>query len=175
MLYRRLCLSLAIGIELAASLAAQSLPDKSRPRNIFEALEEVSAGEGLITIIQSSELRHLVGSVTSTRTANTLGRDGKYTLLMGYRIQVFNSNLPNAKSEAYNRAEQLKRLAPSMSSYITYKAPFWKLTIGNFLSREEASSARTNLVRTLPAWMRESYVVRDKVRILNYTDPNANQ
>ena len=94
---------------------------------------------------------------------------------MGYRIQVFNSNLPNAKAEAYSRAEQLKRLAPSMSSYITYKAPFWKLTIGNFLTREDASQTRTSLVRTLPSWMRESYVVRDKVRILNYTDPNVSQ
>ena len=144
----RLTLGLLLCALVSGSLAAQTLPEKSRPRNIFEALEEPSSGEG---------------------------RDGNYTLLMGYRIQVFNSNLPNAKAEAYSRAEQLKRLAPSMSSYITYKAPFWKLTIGNFLTREEASQTRTSLVRTLPSWMRESYVVRDKVRILNYTDPNVSQ
>lgn len=170
----RLTLGLLLCTLVSGSLAAQTLPEKIRPRNIFEALEEPSSGEGLITIIQSSELRTLVGSVAGGRTA-TLGRDGNYTLLMGYRIQVFNSNLPNAKAEAYSRAEQLKRLAPSMSSYITYKAPFWKLTIGNFLTREEASQTRTSLVRTLPSWMRESYVVRDKVRILNYTDPNVSQ
>lgn len=27
----------------------------------------------------------------------------------------------------------------------------------------------------LPAWGRESYVVREKVRILNYTDPHASE
>ena len=62
-----------------------------------------------------------------------------------------------------------------MSSYITYKAPFWRLAVGNFATREEANQARARLVSTLPAWAQESYVVRDKVRILNYTEPNTQE
>jgi len=55
------------------------------------------------------------------------------------------------------------------------RAPFWRLTVGNFTSQEEARSARARLMVALPAWGRESYVVREKVRILNYTEPHASE
>lgn len=150
---------------------AQTAPEKSRPRNIFDALEQIAPGEGLVTIIQASELRTRIGQAAAPRGAGVLGRDGAYTILNGYRIQLFNSNLPNAKSEAYARAEILRKVAPTLSGYITFRAPFWRLTVGNFLSHEEARTARARLLPYLPAWGKESYVVRERVRILNYTAP----
>ena len=104
-----------------------------------------------------------------------LARDGNYSILYGYLVQVFYSNLPNAKREAYARAEAIRRVAPTLSSYITFRAPFWRLTVGNFTSQEEARAARARLMVALPAWGRESYVVREKVRILNYTEPHASE
>ena len=164
-----LSLLLVIGIQVAS---AQATPTKQPHRNILEALETPAPGEGVVTIIQSPELRRLIGVQGS---ASVLGRDGNYTLLMGYRVQMFNSNRSGAKAEAYARAEQIRHIAPTMSSYITYKAPFWRLAVGNFATREEANQARARLVSTLPAWAQESYVVRDKVRILNYTEPNTQE
>ena len=67
------------------------------------------------------------------------------------------------------------RIAPTLSSYITFRAPFWRLTVGNFTSQQEARSARARLMTALPAWGHESYVVREKVRILNYTAPHASE
>lgn len=154
------------------SASAQVAPEKSRPRNIFEALELIEPGEGLVTIIQASELRGLVGQAAAPRGSGVLARDGAYSILNGYRIQLFNSNLPNAKAEAYARAETLRRVAPTLSGYITFRAPFWRLTVGNFLSQEEARSARARLLPFLPAWGKESYIVRERVRILNYTAPH---
>ena len=124
-----------------------------------------------MTIIQDPDLRGVIGSAPAPRGSSVLARDGNYSILYGYRVQVFNSNLPNAKSEAYARAEAIRRVAPTLSSYITFRAPFWRLTVGNFTSQEEARAARARLMVALPAWGRESYVVREKVRILNYTEP----
>ena len=171
-LYQRLLLILFLMMTLGQISFAQSTTEKKSARSIFEALEEANEGEGVITIFQAPELQRLVG-LPAGRGTTLLGHDGNYTLLMGYRVQMFNSNHPNAKAEAYARAEQIRHIAPTMSSYITFKAPFWRLAIGNFLTREEASQARARLVSSLPAWARESYVVRDKVRILNYVDPSA--
>ena len=166
---------LALCSLFAPKLSAQTAPEKLRPRNILEALEQINPGEGLVTIIQDPDLRGIIGSAPAARGSSVLARDGNYSILHGYRVQVFNSNLPNAKSEAYARAEAIRRIAPSLSSYITFRAPFWRLTVGNFTSQEEARSARARLISALPAWGNESYVVREKVRILNYTAPHASE
>ena len=175
---KRIQLTLALLVTcltFAATLSAQTAPEKLRPRNILEALEQINPGEGFVTIIQDPDLRGVIGSAPAPRGSSVLARDGNYSILYGYRVQVFNSNLPNAKSEAYARAEAIRRVAPTLSSYITFRAPFWRLTVGNFTSQEEARSARARLMVALPAWGRESYVVREKVRILNYTEPHASE
>lgn len=148
------------------SLAQQ----KATPRNIFEALEGESPGEGHITINQSEAVRKLVGNVAS-RYSRVLGREGNTTILMGYRIQFFNGNLPNSRVEARNRATQISLLDSGHNTYISFNAPFWRLLVGDFLTRAEANAARTKLMSILPSWAKDSYVVRDKVRILNYTPP----
>ncbi len=170
---RALLALLCSGALLTAS--AQTAPEKTRPRNIFDALEQIAPGEGLVTILQASELRSCIGQAVAPRGSGVLARDGAYSILNGYRIQLFNSNLPNAKTEAYARAEILRKAAPTLSGYITFRAPFWRLTVGNFLSHEEARAARARLLHLLPAWGKESYIVRERVRILNYTAPNESE
>lgn len=137
------------------------------PRNIFEALEGDIPGEGVVVIEQSNAIRQLVGK-TSSRLGRILGKEGNTTLLMGYRIQFYNGNLPVAKGEAEHRAGVVRNLTPEYPSYITYNAPFWRLVVGDFLTMEAARQARTQLLKVLPSWARESYIVRDKVRIINY-------
>ena len=140
---------LLLAVPLIHVASAQTSPEKMRPRNILEALEQINPGEGFVTILQDPDLRGIIGSAPAPRTPGVLGRDGNYSILYGYRI------------------------APTLSSYITFRAPFWRLTVGNFATQEEARQARARLVTVLPAWGRESYVVREKVRILNYTAPHA--
>ena len=151
---RALLALLCSGALLTAS--AQTAPEKTRPRNIFDALEQIAPGEGLVTILQASELRSRIGQAVAPRGSGVLARDGAYSILNGYRIQLFNSNLPNAKTEAF-------------------RAPFWRLTVGNFLSHEEARAVRARLLLLLPAWGKESYIVRERVRILNYTAPHESE
>lgn len=156
-----------------SSLTALAQGKRATPRNIFEALEGVAPGEGVVVIEQSQALRDLVGGV-SVKYRGVLGREGNTTLLQGYRIQVYNSNLASSKSEAERRAAQVRRLAPEYRPYITYNAPFWRLVVGDFVSQEAAKGARQKLSKVLPAWFKESYVVRDKVRIINY-NPDINE
>lgn len=151
---------------------AQQAMRRATPRTIFEALEGEAPGEGRVVIKQSAELKALVGGV-STRYRAVLGREGNTTLMQGYRIQVYNGNLSTSKAEVERRASALRRLAPDYTCYTTYNAPFWRLALGDFTSHEAARSARTKLLKVLPAWFKESYVVRDKVRILNY-NPEEN-
>lgn len=162
-----LLLSLTLGSG-SVSVAQEAAAEKAIPKTIFEALESEVLGEGRVTIEQPEELRRIVGSVSS-KYSKVLGREGNISLMMGYRIQFFNGNLPTSKAEAYAREAVIKALAAEHTSYVIFKAPFWKLVVGDFISMAEAREVRNKLVSQLPAWAKESYVVRDKVRILNYT------
>lgn len=153
-----------------AQSSTSSTVRKVAPRNIFEALEGETPGEGSVVITQPDQVRRLVGGASS-RYGAVLGREGNTSLLQGFRIQFYNSNLSGSKAEAERRASQIRALAPEYTCYITYNAPFWRLVVGDFLSTSAAREARADLLKILPSWGKDSYVVKDRVRIVNY-DPN---
>ena len=70
-----------------------------------------------------------------------------------------------AKQEAYRLASQIRGVAPELSSYVTYSAPFWRLSIGDYSSRQEAQQQLNALRASHPRLMREAYIVREKVRV----------
>ncbi len=155
-------------------LAQSNTIRRAVPRNIFEALEGEVAGEGTVVIDQPESVRRLIGG-SSSRYGAVLGREGNTSLVMGYRIQLYNSNNASGRAEANRRAAQVRLVSPSHGCYISYHAPFWRLMVGDFLSHEDARQARAELIKLLPAWGKESYVVKDKVRILNYNPNEASQ
>lgn len=161
------------GLAWAQGSAEGQGQSKASPRNIFEALEGHVAGEGRISIRQSDAVRRSVGSVSRKYSA-VLGREGNTSIVMGYRIQFFNGNLPNSRAEAYSRAAQIRQINPDLSYYISVNAPFWKLVVGDYTTMEAARAAQRDLVSKLPKWAKESYVVRDKVRVLNYKADESN-
>ncbi|MDO4692514.1 MAG: SPOR domain-containing protein [Porphyromonadaceae bacterium] len=164
---------LGMATALLAQQSTSPTPAKAVPKNIFEALEGEAPGQGHVVIYQSEELRRLVG-VVSGRYGTVLGREGNTSLLMGYRIQFFSGNRPSSKAEAHSRAALIRQLVPEYNCYISFNAPFWRLVVGDFLSMSQAREVRNRLLGVLPAWSKESYVIKDKVRILNY-DPSADE
>ncbi|WP_369695166.1 SPOR domain-containing protein [Porphyromonas endodontalis] len=54
-----------------------------------------------------------------------------------------------------------------MGCYVTYKSPFWRLSVGDFRTREEAQKAMQDLKRAIPAIAPELYIVRDNIRVSN--------
>lgn len=173
----KLLMATGLYLSMVAGVCAQqttpSATARAVPKNIFEALEGEAPGQGHVVIYQSEELRRLVG-VVSGRYGAVLGREGNTSLLMGYRIQFFSGNTPSSKAEAQSRAALIRQLVPEYNCYISFNAPFWRLVVGDFLSMAQAREVRNRLLGVLPAWSKESYVIKDKVRILNY-DPTADE
>lgn len=166
-------LMLIIATSIGTVTAQQTGTRRVTPNNIFEALKSNAPGEGVVVINQSTELRNLVGGVSSKYRA-VLGREGNTSVLQGYRIQVYNGNLSNSKAEMEKRAVQVRRLAPEYSCYTSFNAPFWRLAVGDFISQEAARNARNKLLKIMPSWFNESYIVKDRVRIVNY-NPELNE
>ena len=54
---------------------------------------------------------------------------------------------------------------PQYRSYITYKAPAWRLRIGDFKTRGEAQAALARIKKIYPNYAREMVIVRDRINI----------
>lgn len=89
---------------------------------------------------------------------------GGVVKMAGYRVQVYSdSNQRTAKSETQRKAATVSRKFPSMRTYSTYSAPYWRLRVGDFRTRKEAEDAAASLRSAFPAYRNEIRVVRDRI------------
>ena len=85
----------------------------------------------------------------------------------GFRVQVYASNTPQvAKNEALDLHETLSSQV-SMAVYVISEPPFWKVRLGDFLTREEAIEYKNQLNILFPHLQGSTYVVPDQVTVNN--------
>ncbi len=85
---------------------------------------------------------------------------------VGYRIQAYTDNNPKtAKAAAQKRARDIAMKFPQYRSYISYKAPAWRLRIGDFKTQQEAKNALNRIKSVYPKFAREMVIVRDRINI----------
>lgn len=88
---------------------------------------------------------------------------------VGYRIQAYSdNNFRTAKNSAKARARAIAMKYPQYRSYLTYKAPFWRLKIGDFRTHGEAVKVLGQMRKSFPAFSGELSVVRDKINVWSY-------
>lgn len=68
----------------------------------------------------------------------TLSTGSMSDKVKGYRVRIYFGNSQNSRSEAYAAQERFREAFPNISSNVDYTAPYFKVTVGNFLTREEA-------------------------------------
>lgn len=85
---------------------------------------------------------------------------------VGFRIQAYTDNNPRtAKAAAQRRARDIAMKFPQYRSYISYKAPAWRLRIGDFKTRREAQAALQRIKSVYPKFAREMVIVRDRINV----------
>ena len=84
----------------------------------------------------------------------------------GYRVQIYSSNQQQtAKGEALELEEKVKE-SLTQSVYVQYLPPFWKVRLGDFRTYEEAREYKKIIVAQYPELMGDTYIVRDKIQVL---------
>lgn len=76
----------------------------------------------------------------------------------GFRIQVINSS--NRDEANTVKAEMLRRF-PEQKTYLLYKAPNFKVRVGNFLTQREAEPIRKMIAALYPT--RSIYLIAERV------------
>jgi hypothetical protein len=135
--------------------------------SIFDSFEKpANPGEGTVIVHQSESLRQLVGTRIDSENIDVV--NGKtYLITQGYRVQVYSgNNSRTSRGEATEKQVKIKELYPDIETYVTYKAPFWILHVGDYRSFEEASHMHRNLRAAFPQDKNEIKIIEDDIRLL---------
>lgn len=152
------CLFLVIVLVALSSLCAQSNGSGVK-KNIFRTLSETdSVNKTSVIIHQDSRIEKLV---LAKNTVRITAAAGTYS---GFRVQVFSSNTQRTgKAEAYKVEKEIREAFPEEEVYVNYISPFWKVRVGDFISRHKAEAFRLMLIDVFPDKKSEAYVVKEKV------------
>ncbi|MCS6933967.1 MAG: hypothetical protein NZM35_02300 [Chitinophagales bacterium] len=76
----------------------------------------------------------------------------------GYRLQI---TYTDVRDEVYKSKANLYRIFPELRSYVDYDAPYYKLKVGDFATRLEATYYLQQIITHYPG----AFIVKDKIKI----------
>lgn len=120
--------------------------------DIISAINDDTRG-GNIQIYQNPSLHVLL-----EKSKRISQRDG----LHGYRIQIFSGSGQNARDKSFEIQTEFRKQFPNFDPdliYNTYQAPFFKLRLGDFRSKNEAVAFLQRVKKVFP----NSYIVKSKI------------
>ena len=132
----------------------------SAQNNIVKSLEATIPGQGKVTIHQDARITSLLGSgYISSDTG-----EKRVIKSNGYRVQLYaGNNTRQAKSEAHEMGELVRKLFPQLTIYTTFNPPRWLCRVGDFRSIEEADAMMRQLRAT--GEFKEVAIVKDYINI----------
>ena len=156
---------------LALSALSQNVEQDSILRLDSVVLDTIAAVDTvevvLLTDVMANAVVHQDSLVRELMINKRLGIQRGVQEMNGYRVQVFSSN---QQQSAKNRALLLQQdLSGQLKEpvYAISEPPFWKVRVGNFLTREEANNYRMTFIAQFPELQGSTYVVPDKIIVVN--------
>jgi hypothetical protein len=132
--------------------------------SIFGILAKSEPGKGTVMIYQPEDVRNLLETMSKDKIE--IINDKTYLVVSGYRVQVFSGNEQrNSKNEVLAKKARIRDLYPDAKTYDTFIAPFWKLSVGDYLYYEEAFCMMQKLMDAFPVNKQEIHLIKEEVRV----------
>lgn len=103
---------------------------------------------------------------TGSTSSNLQSRQEVEMRSYGYRILVYQTNRSkNAKTNAQKRAKDISVRFPQYHFYFNYKAPTWRLRMGDFADEEAAHRAMKQMRQAFPIYAKEMTIIHDHINV----------
>ena len=79
--------------------------------------------------------------------------------ITGYRVRIFFDNSQNARQKSESVAGAFAAAYPGISIYRVYASPYFKVTVGDFRSRDEAQL----FAQRLKGWFPSAFLVKEHI------------
>lgn len=141
---------LALGFSLSAS--AQSVEQVRR------GLLNATESGGSVVVIEGDGVRDAVLAVEAQRRSKEVS---------GFRIVIFSDNGQYAGDNAESVLKEFKALYPRINAYMVYESPYFKVSVGDCLSMEEAQILMAKIVASYP----KAFPRRESIALEALTSP----
>lgn len=137
-------------------------------KSIINDLNTSKSGQGKVRVLQDESIDGLLGNyfvIDSTSVTNRFTDNSSYVRTKGYKIQVFSgNNQAKSKIEAQEKYTAVKEAFPEYEAVITYNEPFWRVRVGNFITRDGADIVLKELRKKFPSFGKEMTIVEDMIK-----------
>jgi hypothetical protein len=113
--------------------------------------QELTLSQGKIELVQSEKITLLVDQYRNM-SLNNPETDG-------YRVQIFFDSGSNSKNKASNVKSEFETTYPGIKPYLSYKEPYYRVRVGDFLTLIEAVGFQKKIAPDYP----NSFAVKDKI------------
>ena len=96
-----------------------------------------------------------------TSTFGTLAAKPKQSEIYGYRIEIFTDNSQSARAAAFKTCEEFTAMYPNIPTKVAYDKLYWKVTVGQCASAEEAIALWGKIKQTYP----KAFLARETIAI----------
>ena len=142
------------------TLQTSPAPQKIVRKPIKEHLAEPVQIDSLTTINETVRLLEYGDAATIVeRNLNSAPQ-----IIKGYRIIVFMKNAQSARREALAVQEEFATQFSNIPSYLGYEEPYFKVSVGNFLTYEEAVVFLGRLRSTFP----KAHIVPESIEVKEF-------
>lgn len=152
---------MAITLVMALMAVITATAQNAAGADIVTHLNKQSNGK--VTVVMSKQLEERLKPENGNPENGVPGK--AVTSNVGYRIQVYSGSNAGSKREAESREASIMSRFPSMRTSIIYKAPSWRLRVGDFRTRDEAKMALEELRQAFPGYAKEFTVVVDRINL----------
>ena len=124
-----------VALMLSLSASAQGI------ERVRRGLLDGTTGEGRVMVLEGEGVADAVTAVESQRHKKTIN---------GYRVVIFSANGQYAGDNARTVLETFQTNHPHINAYMVYESPYFKVSVGDCLTLEEASHLMSQLVGEYP-------------------------
>lgn len=141
MMRRNLLLSLIAALLTTAGAAAQSLDAFKRQLAVPESQPGVSFARAQVIAVEHG---------TAARAVAEASRAEQRDRISGFRVCIFSDNSPEAREGAFAAQKLFEESYPGIETYMGYDVPYFKVSVGNCLTSEEAIILKERVSATFP-------------------------
>ena len=141
-------------LALCFSLTASAQSVEQLRRGLLNAAES----GGSVVVIEGDGVRDAVLAVESQRRSKEVS---------GFRIVIYSDNGQYAGDNAEAVLQEFKTLYPRINAYLVYESPYFKVSVGDCLSMEEAQILMAKILANYP----KAFPRRETIALEALTNP----
>ena len=145
-------------------------PTSTEPTEVVEPAKRLPIKQQLAAPVQIDSLTVIneVVSICEKGDAATIVTNSLHqapSTVGGYRIVIFMSNSQSARRDAVTAQESFAQLFPEEQAYLSYENPYFKVTVGNCTSQDEAIILLGRLRHSFP----KAFIVRENIAVEEFS------